>query len=94
MCRPEDYEHLGSGIDWDRFKASVPPPDPMYRQSYLDTADELSADPTFIDHMDPVVREFGEEYARTTGLPWPPYPDVDIAGEAVKAYERSLQGEE
>lgn len=94
MCRPEDYEHLGSGIDWDRFHASVPPFAVEGRQAYLDTADELSADPTFVEHMDPVARDLGEEYARATGLPWPPYPDVDIAGEAVKAYERSVEGVE
>lgn len=94
MCRREDYEHLGSGIDWDAYRAAPKEPEGG-RQVYIDTADELSGDPTFVDqHMDPAARSTGEAYAAFMGLPWPPYPDVDIVLDVVKAAERRLQREE
>jgi hypothetical protein len=63
--------------------------DPMAEEAYLNTADELSADPTFLEDMDPWWKEQAEAFAARWSLPFPPVADIDQAQVEVQAaYER------
>lgn len=64
------------------------------RVEYLSIADELSADPRFLEGAD--VDSIGRamEFAHHLGLVFPPYPDVDVALAVVRAAEANIRGEE
>ena len=77
MCRPDDFPP---------YQAAPMTPGHALTM-WLDYADELSADPTFLTTM----ADLGEvtqvaTWARVVGLPWPPPPDLDIAFAAAVAH--------
>lgn len=63
---------------------------PFGRHAYLSLADELSADPNFMDDADGAYVVAAHAYALALDLPWPPVPDVDIASDLI---ERSRWGD-